>query len=158
MQLQAQLFVRPVVGTQHSHAHHHCHESDVKQMHQLTVNSVTTTFAARHACNSVKVCKAVVVADLADDGTIRRRGSGRSRSGKLQHHSDHHNAAPTLYTVVTMDPNDEVSKFILVYCMVCSWQHPINCFSTWTGTHSCNDHASSATLHHLIHPCHCEKQ
>ena len=70
----------------------------------------------------------MVVADLADDGTIRRRGSGRSRSGKLQHHSDHYNAAPTLYTVVTMDPNDEVSISSLVCCMLCSRQHPIGFF------------------------------
>ena len=50
-------------------------------------------------------------ADLADDGTIRRRVSGRTRSGKLQHNPGQYTAAP-LYTVVTMDPNDEV----------CHWQ------------------------------------
>ena len=42
-------------------------------------------------------------ADLSDDGLNRRRVSGRVRSGRL----DQYNAG-SLYTVVTMDPNDEV--------------------------------------------------
>ncbi len=62
----------------------------------------------------MKVCSMLSnmhAADLADDGTIRRRVSGRTRSGKLQHNPGQYTAAP-LYTVVTMDPNDEV----------CHWQ------------------------------------
>ncbi len=54
-------------------------------------------------------------AELADDGTIRRRISGRVRSGKMQHHSDHY-SGPQLYTVVTMDPNDEVCCAVTCAC------------------------------------------
>ncbi len=60
----------------------------------------------------------VHAADLADDGTIRRRVSGRTRSGKLQHNSGQYTAAP-LYTVVTMDPNDEVCHW--QWCMMFLW-------------------------------------
>ena len=47
-------------------------------------------------------------ADFSPRGVRGRRLSGRGRSGRLQHHSDQYSGAP-LYTVVTMDPNDEVS-------------------------------------------------
>ena len=53
-------------------------------------------------------------AELADNGMRRRRLSGRVRSGKLQHHSDQY-SGPPLYTVVTMDPNDEVTIRLLAY-------------------------------------------
>lgn len=59
MKLQAQMFVRLVLSTQHSHGDHHCRESDVKQMHQLMVNIVILTFVAWHAYTSVTECKAV---------------------------------------------------------------------------------------------------
>jgi hypothetical protein len=80
-----------------------------KQYHSNTCLAISAVILQQQgncaACSSI--CLPVHVADLADDGTIRRRVSGRTRSGKLQHHPGQYNAAP-LYTVVTMDPNDEV--------------------------------------------------
>ena len=55
-----------------------------------------------------------LLAELADNGMRRRRLSGRVRSGKLQHHTDQY-SGPPLYTVVTMDPNDEVIILLLAY-------------------------------------------
>lgn len=46
-------------------------------------------------------------AELADGGINRRRSSGRVRSGKDDDIKNHHGGA-SLYTVVTMDPDDEV--------------------------------------------------
>ena len=45
--------------------------------------------------------------ELADGGVRRRRLSGRVSSGKHRDDSNQHGGA-SLYTVVTMDPNDEV--------------------------------------------------
>lgn len=45
--------------------------------------------------------------ELADAGIRRRRLSGRVSSGKNHSDSNQHGGA-SLYTVVTMDPDDEV--------------------------------------------------
>ena len=78
----------------------------------------------------------VVPAELADDGLRRRRLSGRGRSGKLQHHTDQYSGLP-LYTVVTMDPNDEVLTrscshflihlFIHLSVIMCLLVQSVNC-------------------------------
>ena len=41
------------------------------------------------------------------------------RSGRLQQHSDQYSGAP-LYTVVTMDPNDEVNLDTCVMLAACA--------------------------------------
>lgn len=78
------------------------------------------------------------IADFSPRGVRGRRLSGRGRSGRLQHHSDQYSGAP-LYTVVTMDPNDEVSLLLVnltfapllltVYATVgnCSASHDVVC-------------------------------
>ena len=54
-------------------------------------------------------------AELADSGVRRRRLSGRVSSGKHGDDSNQHGGA-SLYTVVTMDPNDEVTRFCIAPC------------------------------------------
>lgn len=93
----------------------------------------------------------VHAADLADDGTIRRRVSGRTRSGKLQHNPGQYAAAP-LYTVVTMDPNDEVCHwqgYTILFCFgtVCVWFGAfINCVFTMFNSFLTFDSLSLHTL------------
>lgn len=55
-------------------------------------------------------------AELADGGINRRRSSGRVRGGKDDDNKNHHGAT-SLYTVVTMDPDDEVMSWpLLCHC------------------------------------------
>ena len=97
-------------------AHELCHHLLTDRHHGVDgYTSCSHTHSANHQATAPatdgETSKVVdlecLFAELAEDGTRRRRLSGRVRSGKLQHHTDQY-SGPPLYTVVTMDPNDEV--------------------------------------------------
>lgn len=80
----------------------------------MAVRKLAISSAAQGICDTLASCgvhgtdEGVWTVELADAGVRRRRLSGRVSGGKDRNDSNQHGGA-SLYTVVTMDPDDEVT-------------------------------------------------